>query len=133
MARQRFSGRGAGGRDASRRGSAGVSDSEGSAAASSLSPSAIGKKSKRKRKEGKEHRQKKEKRRKEVREQEKTLMDTERFGSAAALQKAQMATGKAFIPLSGGSLSAGMGSTCADDDEFDLEKKASKKSKKRKA
>ena len=74
---------------------------------------------------------KKEKRRKDVMEQEKTLIDSQRFGTAAALQKAQLATGKAFIPLDGkGSMGASMGSTFADDDEFDIEKKSSKKRKK---
>eukprot|EP00622_Pseudochattonella_farcimen_P001945 FR736767.1.p1 GENE.FR736767.1~~FR736767.1.p1 ORF type:complete len:185 (+),score=42.87 FR736767.1:68-556(+) len=72
---------------------------------------------------------KKEKRLKEVVEMEKTMMDTERFGTAAALQKAQKATGQAYIPLSGGSVGASMSSNRDFDDEFTLEKKSRKKKK----
>ena len=73
---------------------------------------------------------KKEKRRKEVIQMEKTLMDTDKFGTAAAFQTAQRATGKAYIPISGGSVGASMGSAFGDDDEFDLTKKSSSKRKK---
>jgi tetratricopeptide (TPR) repeat protein len=75
-------------------GSAGVSDSEGSAAASSLSPSAIGKKSKRKRKEGKEHRQKKEKRRKKDKKEKKKRKKKKGKEESASSSEGEDATGE---------------------------------------
>ena len=53
-------------------------------------------------------------------------MDTQNFGTAAALQKAQAATGKAFMPLEGG-YGASSGMNFDDDEEFNLEKKGRKR------
>jgi len=72
---------------------------------------------------------KKEKRRKEVLEAEANMIDTQNYGTAAALQKAQIMTKSAYIPLMGGSVGASIADHDADQ-EFAISKKP-RKSKKR--